>query len=69
MVVPLGEGLAKLVEITGQTPDEVTRTLYEAHNVGVVWYFFAVVGVFSAIMIYSYGVWIKQLVKKEKAGE
>lgn len=66
--VPMGEGFAKLVEVTGQTPEAVTRTLYEAHNVGVVWYVFAVVGVVSAIMIYSYGVWIRQLAKREDDG-
>jgi hypothetical protein len=62
----MGEGFAKLVELTGQTPEVVTRSLYEAHNVGLVWYFFALVGVFSAVMIYSYGVWIKKLAASEK---
>jgi POT family proton-dependent oligopeptide transporter len=63
--IPMGEGFAKLVEVTGQTPEAVTRTLYEAHNVALVWYFFAFVGVVSAIMIYSYGLWIKKLAEKE----
>jgi len=67
--VPMGEGFAKLVEISGQTADEVTRALYEANNVGVVWYFFAVVGVISAVMIYSYGRWIAILAKKQAAGD
>jgi len=63
--LPNGEAFAKLVEFTGEPPEVLTRTLYEAHNVGTTWYVFAVVGVISAIMIWSYGLWIKKLATRE----
>ncbi len=66
--LPVGEAFNKLVEFTGETPQVLTRALYEANNIGYTWYFFAVVGVVSAVMIYTYGLWIKQLAKREKSG-
>lgn len=63
--LPVGEAFGKLVEFTGESPEVLTRTLYEAHNVGMIWYFFAAVGVVSAIMIWSYGLWIKKLAEHE----
>jgi MFS family permease len=63
--IPTGEAFGKLVEFTGQTPQALTQTLYHAHNVGLTWFFFAGVGVVSAVMIYSYGLWIKKLAEKE----
>ena len=47
----------------------MTTALYETNNVGMTWYFFAMVGVISAIMIWSYGIWIKKLAEKQKAGD
>lgn len=66
--LPVGEAFAKLVDFTGESPEVLTRALYDAHNVGTTWYFFAMVGVVSAIMIWSYGLWIKKLADREKAG-
>jgi MFS family permease len=63
--LPVGEAFQKLVEFTGQSPEVLTRTLHDAHHVGTTWFFFAGVGVAAAIMIYSYGVWIKKLAERE----
>ncbi len=63
--LPIGEAFNKLVEFTGDTPQALTRAMFDSHNVGLTWYVFAVVGVFSAIMIYSYGVWVRKLADSE----
>ncbi len=56
--VPEGEAFSKLVALSGQSQQAVTRALYDSHNVGMVWYVMAVVGVLSAAGIYAYGRWI-----------
>ena len=61
--IPQGEAFEKLVEMTGQTKEAVTRSLYTTHNVGLVWYIMGAVGVVTAIGIYSYGRWIIGMVK------
>lgn len=58
-----GEVFDKLVEFTGSTPAEMTRVLYESHNVGAVWTIMGAVGILSAICIYLYGRWILTLGK------
>lgn len=63
--LPVGEAFSKLVEVTGQNPEALTQLLYETYNIGYTWYFFAFVGFVSAIMIYSYGVWVKKLAANE----
>ena len=63
--LPVGEAFKKLVEFTGETPEALTRMMFDSHNVGLTWYVFAVVGVFSAVMIYFYGVWVRKLAAKE----
>jgi hypothetical protein len=65
--LPIGEAFQKLVEFTGESPDVLTNLLYANHHVGLTWYFFAAVGVLSAVMIYTYGRWILSLEKREKA--
>ena len=64
--LPVGEAFQKLVEYTGESPEVLTNLLYANHNVGTTWYFFAAVGVLSAIMIYMYGRWILSLEKKKR---
>ncbi len=64
--LPVGEAFQKLVEFTGESPEVLNSLLYANHNVGLVWYFFAAVGVVSAVMIYMYGRWILTLHKKDK---
>jgi MFS family permease len=67
--LPVGEAFRKLVEVTGESPAVLTRLLYETHQVGTTWYFFAGVGVFSAVLIWCYGVWIRRLAAKESASQ
>ncbi len=64
--LPVGEAFRKLVAVTGESPAALTRLLYETHNIGTTWNFFAVVGVFSAALIWSYGRWLRQLAETEK---
>jgi len=65
--LPVGEAFQKLVEYTGKTPEVLTNVLYTNHHVGLTWYFFAAVGVVSAVMIYVYGRWTLTLARQEKA--
>lgn len=57
----VGEAFAKLVEVTGQSPEALTRMLHEKHHVGMTWFVFAAIGLLSAAMIFSYGKWVKKL--------
>jgi len=66
--VPVGEAFNKLVAVSGKTPDQVTQLLYNSHHVGMTWICFAMVGLFSAVMIYLYGQWVKKLAEKQAAG-
>lgn len=63
--LPVGEAFKKLVEVTGQSPEVLTNLLHQQHNVGLTWYFFAAIGLVSAVLIYSYGVWIRKLAERE----
>jgi len=70
--LPVGEAFKRLVEVTGQSPEALTRQLYESHNVGVTWLVFAAIGVAAAVMIAIYGRWIRTLARpgaKPVAGE
>lgn len=58
--LPVGEAFAKLVEVTGENPEALTRLLYETHNVGMTWYVFATIGIFAAGLIWGYGRWLRQ---------
>ena len=63
--LPIGEAFKKLVQVTGDSPEHLTRALYQSHHVGLTWYVFAAIGVASAVMIYAYGQWILRLAKKQ----
>jgi MFS family permease len=63
--LPVGEAFNKLVQVTGQTPEQLTQTLYHSHHVGTTWLMFAAIGVASAVMIYFYGRWILKLAQRE----
>lgn len=56
--IPQGEAFSKLVAVTGQTKEEITQILYASHDVGMVWYIMAAVGVVSAAGIWAYGRWV-----------
>jgi hypothetical protein len=61
--LPPGEAFHKLVEITGEPPEALTQMLYQSHHVAATWYFFACVGLVSAVLIWLYGRWIRTLAK------
>jgi POT family proton-dependent oligopeptide transporter len=61
--IPQGEAFQKLVAFTGENADVLTQTLYDANNVGIVWYIMGVVGIVSAAGIWAYGQWILTLKK------
>jgi MFS family permease len=58
-----GEAFDKLVELSHLDKWTVTHQLYATHNVGMVWYIMAVVGLATAFGIYLYGQWISRLMK------
>ncbi len=62
--VPKREAFKALVDYTKETPEALTRTLHDAHNIETAWLIFAFVGVLSALFIYLYGRWVLTLVKK-----
>ncbi len=64
--IPIGEAFSKLVQYTGETPAQLTQTLYQTHHIGLTWYIFAAIGVASAVMIYFYGRWIHRLAQAGK---
>lgn len=64
--LPVGEAFKKLVEVSGQSPEVLTKLLHDTHHVGYTWYFFAVIGAVSAVLIYSYGKWIRKLAEDRK---
>ena len=62
--IPQGEAFDWLVKMTGETPEVLTKVLYESHNIEVVWYIMGAVGIVSALGIWIYGKWILTLKKK-----
>jgi POT family proton-dependent oligopeptide transporter len=58
-----GEAFDKLVELTHLDKWELTHQMYAAHNVGMVWYIMATVGLVTAVGIYLYGRWISSMTK------
>ncbi len=64
--LPVGEAFHKLVAFTGESPQALTKLLYESHNVGGTWYFFACIGLVAAGLIWAYGKWIRQLANRER---
>jgi hypothetical protein len=63
--LPIGEAFQKLVQFTGESPEQLTHQLYQTHYVGMTWFVFAAIGAASAVMIYLYGRWILKLAKTE----
>jgi POT family proton-dependent oligopeptide transporter len=68
-VLPVGEAFKKLVEVSGQSAETLTRQLYASHAVGTAWYVFAAIGVAAAVMIYGYGRWIRTLARVQAGPE
>ncbi len=65
--IPQGEAFQKLVEFTGQSPESLTKTLYDTHHVAMVWNIMGIVGILSALGIYLYGKWVYSTLKKRQA--
>jgi MFS family permease len=60
--IPEGEAFTFIVDLTGRSSESLTQMLYDANNVGFVWYLMAIVAVVSAIGLFFYGRWIRTLV-------
>jgi len=67
--LPIGEAFQKLVDFTGESSVELTKLLYESHNVGMTWFVFAAVGVLSTFLVAAYGRWILTLDIKPESGD
>jgi proton-dependent oligopeptide transporter, POT family len=63
--VPIGEAFSFLVANTGQSAEAMTRILYEANNVGMVWNLMAVIAVITSIGLFFYGKWISAIIKSK----
>lgn len=56
--VPNGEAFKTLLAHVGGSADQLTLQLYQAHNVGEMWYMMAAVGFVTATLILVYGSWL-----------
>ena len=63
--IPQGEAFNWLVKMTGDNKAALTQTMYESHNIGMVWYIMGVVGIITAIGIWLYGKWILSMKKTD----
>lgn len=59
-----GEAFDTLVKFLKLPSHDVTAQLYATHNVGMVWYIMAVVGVIGALGIWMYGRFVAALAKR-----
>ncbi len=59
-----GEAFEKLVAFTHETPEALTRVLYDSHHVGHVWTIMGLIGIVSAFGIYAYGKWILAIARR-----
>jgi MFS family permease len=65
--IPQGEAFDKLVEFTHLPVSQLTQTLYDTHNIGMVWYIMGAVGVVTCIGLFFYARWIYSMHKQELA--
>lgn len=54
------EAMNKLIEVSGQSAQEVTNVLWATYNPYELWYPFAAIGFGSAILMLFYGRWVKK---------
>jgi predicted MFS family arabinose efflux permease len=59
--IPQGEAFQFLVDFAGQSPEALTAMLYQANNVGAVWFLMAFIAIGAAIGLFFYGRWIYAL--------
>ena len=55
--IPIGEAFIKLQEVTGQSAEYLTQTMYQANQIGMVWYVMGAVGIITTFGLYVYGRW------------
>lgn len=56
--IPQGEYFSYLVGVSGHSAQHMTQVLYQANNIGLVWFVMASVGVISAAGLWVYGRWL-----------
>ena len=61
--IPQGEAFQFLLQFSGGTEAAMTTVLYEANNVGYVWYLMALIAIGSVIGLFFYGRWIAALTR------
>ena len=61
--IPQGEAFQFLLQFTGGTETAMTDMLYQANNVGSVWYLMAVFAIGAVIGLFFYGRWIAVLTR------
>ena len=65
--IPQGEAFQTLVSFTGESAQSLTQIMYDAHNIGLVWYVMGSVGIVSAIGMVFYGRWVLRMAQEESA--
>lgn len=58
--IPNGDAFKKLVEVSGQRPEDLTLALFNQHHAGSIWYMFIAVGIVTAICLALYSSWIER---------
>ena len=59
--IPIGEAFYRLVDFTGMESMAAQQMLYQANDIGLVWYIMGTVGLISACGMYLYGRWMMRL--------
>jgi len=65
--IPQGEAFDKLVEFTHLPASQLTQTLYDSHNIGMVWYIMGAIGVVTCVGLFYYARWIYSMHKQQLA--
>ena len=55
--IPVGEAFIKLVEVSGQSAELLTTSMYASNNIGNVWYVMGAVGLITTFCLVVYGKW------------
>lgn len=64
--IPNGEAFDHLVTQTGLSADALTAQLYAANSIGTMWYIVGIVGLISALGMFTYGRWTYRMVINER---
>lgn len=56
--IPQGEGFDHLVKLLGQTPEQVTRMLWDMHSPETLWWIMGAVGLATTLALIWYGRWV-----------